>query len=169
MLKTISNVIFALKLYAGIILSKVRFVSKNGTKMKRGLSVRQLFDRKQRTRYLMHSLLKEGDQYRLGTATVTLAKFGVEGKAEVAKKIAAATARREERKRILTERGEEMMLMSPEELLEFQIKNWTEERAQYKSERKKVSEKISALGFGSRKITKEESRRERTPPEAPRA
>lgn len=87
--------------------------------------------------------LKEGDQYRLGTAIVTLAKFGIEGKAEVQKKIEAANQRRAERQARLTERGIEMMLMTEEEILEFKIKEWIESRKRINE--KKIYDNLSPL------------------------
>jgi hypothetical protein len=87
--------------------------------------------------------LKEGDQYRLGEAIVTLAKFGIEGKQEVAKKIEAANRRRAERQARLTERGIEMMLMSEEEILELQVNEWIESRKRINE--KKIYDNLSPV------------------------
>ena len=72
--------------------------------------------------------LKAGDSYRLGECIVTLAKFGVEGKEEVRKKIEAFNALRALRHAELTERGQKIMLMSPEELKQYQVDEWIKQR-----------------------------------------
>jgi hypothetical protein len=79
--------------------------------------------------------LKEGDHYKLGECTVTLAKFGIEGKQEVARKIEAANKRRSERQEMLTQKGTDLMLLSPDELLKFKIDEWLKAR-------KAVNEKL---------------------------
>lgn len=71
---------------------------------------------------------KEGESYRLGECVVTLAKFGPEGKQEVAAKLLAYETQRIEKERKLTERAQEIMLMNPEELKEFQIEEWIRQR-----------------------------------------
>lgn len=137
MIKQILNWFYSLHFYIGVTLSKV--VEKHRTRIliKRKASLRHGFDKNQRARYLFHSMLKEGDQYRIGNATVTLMKFGVEGKEQVATRIAQADARREGRRKKLTEKGEEIMLLPPEKLLEFQVNEWLETREKFKELQKK--------------------------------
>lgn len=74
---------------------------------------------------------KEGESYRLGECIVTLAKFGPEGKQEVAAKLLAYETQRLEKERGLTERAEKIMLMSPEELKEFMVDEWLKKRKQF--------------------------------------
>jgi len=71
---------------------------------------------------------KEGESYRLGECVVTLAKFGPEGKKEVAAKLLAYETQRQEKERKLTERAEQIMLMNPEELKELQVEEWVKQR-----------------------------------------
>ena len=71
---------------------------------------------------------KPGESYRLGQCVVTLATFGIEGKEEVRKKIEAYNALRILKHQELTERAEKIMLMNPEELKQFQIDEWLEQR-----------------------------------------
>jgi hypothetical protein len=71
---------------------------------------------------------KEGESYRLGECIVTLAKFGIEGKQEVAAKLLAYETQRIEKERQLTERAEEIMLMNPEELEQFRVEEWLKQR-----------------------------------------
>lgn len=71
---------------------------------------------------------KEGESYRLGECIVTLAKFGPEGKEEVAAKLAAFEAERIAKEQRLTERAEKIMLMKPEELQELMVQDWIAER-----------------------------------------
>jgi len=111
-----------------------------GINLKNKLTERQVFEKKQRDRYLMNSLLKEGDSYAMGSeATVTLAKFGVEGKEEVKKKIAAADERRAAKMAAQRERAIGIMLMKPEELLAMQTEEWFAKRKKYKEEQQKIS------------------------------
>lgn len=152
-MKKLSNLIWSLKFYFGTLFSKVKF-TKAFHRFEKKTDMRQAQEAKRRARYEMHSLLKVGDTYKLGEGTCTLAKFGVEGKEEVKKKIEAADARREERRRILTARAEEIMLMKPDELVQFQLEKWFKER-------KDFTEKVS----GFKKLTKEESRHEAPPPD----
>lgn len=71
---------------------------------------------------------KEGESYKLGECIVTLAKFGPEGKEEVAAKLLAYEAQRIDKERKLTERAEKIMLMTPEELKDFQVEEWIKQR-----------------------------------------
>lgn len=75
--------------------------------------------------------LKAGDSYRLGECIVTLAQFGIAGKKEVAAKIEAVNKLRELRERQLTERGQKIMLLSPEELKKFEIDEWLKQRKSF--------------------------------------
>lgn len=68
------------------------------------------------------------ESYRLGECIVTLAKFGPEGKLEVAEKLKAYEATRINKERELSEEGERIMLMSPEELKRYQIEEWLKQR-----------------------------------------
>lgn len=72
--------------------------------------------------------LKAGDTYRLGECIVTLATFGIEGKKEVAAKLATWDEIRRQKEQALTEKGIQIMLMSPEELHAFQIDEWMKQR-----------------------------------------
>lgn len=75
--------------------------------------------------------LKAGDSYRLGECIVTLAQFGPAGKQEVAAKIEAINKLRELRHKELTEKAEEIMLLSPEELQRYQVEEWVKNRKQF--------------------------------------
>lgn len=59
---------------------------------------------------------------------MTLAKFGIEGKEEVAKKIAYWEQVRQEREQKYKEKAVNIMLMNPEELKQFQVESWIKER-----------------------------------------
>lgn len=151
------NLFHALWLYVTVSWTKIRFPWRAKFRFIRKLTPRQLFEEKQRERYLFHSMLKEGDQYRLGEATVTLAKFGIEGKQEVAAKIAAADARRKARMDAQTEKAIDIMLMTPEQLLDFRIGEWTEKR-------KKYSEAFQKFGVTPKEERRESVRAETPPP-----
>lgn len=74
---------------------------------------------------------KQGESYRLGECIVTLAKFGPEGKQEVAAKLLAYETQRLEKERGLTERAEKIMLMSPDELKDFMVEEWLKKRKEF--------------------------------------
>jgi hypothetical protein len=133
--------------------AKVRFSKISGKATeKRRASARALFEKKWRKRYEMHSLLKEGDTYKLGEATVTLMKAGPEGKQEMKKRIAEADARRAKRREELTKKGEEMMLLPPEELLKYQVDEWIQKNKEFQKNKR------------MKKLTKKESAAEPPPP-----
>lgn len=142
MLRKLLNFLYSIQLYVRIFISKVRATKRTGVKITKKVRITQLS-------------LKESDHYKLGESTVTLAKFGIEGKQEVAKKIAAADARRAERAKRHTARAEEIMLIPPDQLLNFQIEEWLEKR-------KKFAEKLSAFP----ELTEEQLEREARPPES---
>lgn len=137
MLKWLQNIFYSLKFYLAIVWGKVRSTKRAPSSVRKtdekDFQTRAEFEHAQQQRSVFHSLLKEGDEYKCGESTVTLAKFGVEGKQEVAKKIAAADKRREDKQKFLTERGEKIMLMSPDELQEFKINEWLENRNKIKN------------------------------------
>ena len=72
--------------------------------------------------------LKEGQSYRLGECIVTLAKFGMEGKQEVAKKIAYWDQVRKEREEKYKQKAIDIMLLNPEQLKEYQVESWIQQR-----------------------------------------
>lgn len=74
---------------------------------------------------------KEGESYRLGECIVTLAKFGPEGKKEVAAKLLAYEAQRQDKERRLTQKAEKIMLMNPEELKDFMVEDWLSKRKEF--------------------------------------
>lgn len=137
MLNWFKNTFYSCKIYLSIGWGKVRSTKNSPSGVhktsKKDFQARAEFEHAQQQRYLFHSLLKEGDQYKCGEATITLAKFGVEGKQEVEKKIIAADERREARQKLLTERSEKIMLMSPDELQEFKVSEWLENREKIKN------------------------------------
>jgi hypothetical protein len=71
-----------------------------------------------------HTDFKVGDSYTVGEFVVTLHK----DKASMLAAIAATDKRREEKHNKLTERGVELMLMTPEQLLELKLDEWLEKR-----------------------------------------
>jgi hypothetical protein len=73
-----------------------------------------------------HTDFKVGESYRLGEAVVTLRA----SKAEVQAIIAATDKRRAEKEAKLRERAIEIMLMSPEQLKQFQLDEWLSKRRQ---------------------------------------
>lgn len=111
MLRLVNNLISALIFYLGIKFSKLKNIFFERTGQHHKVKVTKL-------------ALKAGDSYRLGECIVTLATFGPQGKLEVAEKIKAIEALRALRERELTEKAEKIMLMSPEELEQFQVNEW---------------------------------------------
>ena len=75
--------------------------------------------------------LKEGESYRLGECIVTLAKFGIEGKKEVAEKLKHYEQLRLAKEQKLTEKGIQIMLMNPKELEQYQIDEWLKQRKSF--------------------------------------
>ena len=131
MIRFFVNFFSAAKFYFGVTLERRPKIFKPRSKLIQKMTSRQAFEKKQRARYLVHSMLKEGDSYKLGEATVTLARFGREGKEDVSAKIAAAAARRKERMDFLTKRGEDIMLMTKEQIREMQLEEWLEKRREH--------------------------------------
>jgi hypothetical protein len=113
--KIIATLIHALGFYLSVLLTNLKGSWKPKTRQQEKVKITKM-------------ALKAGDSYRLGEAIVTLATFGKEGKQEVAAKIAAIDKMREEKHQRLTERAEQIMLMSPEQLKEFQIEEWVRQR-----------------------------------------
>lgn len=111
------NFIHALWFYLGVLFTNLKKSKwwRPGTKQHKKVSITKI-------------ALKEGESYRLGECIVTLAKFGVEGKQEVAKKIAYWEQKAKEKEEALTKRGQEIMLMTPEELKQFQVDEWVKQR-----------------------------------------
>jgi len=112
-LRLINNLVSALIFYLGVKLTRFK---------------EKLFERTGQHHKVKSTklALKEGESYRLGECIVTLAKFGIEGKQQVAEKIKAIEAIRALRERELTEKAEKIMLMSEEELEQFRINEWLE-------------------------------------------
>jgi hypothetical protein len=71
-----------------------------------------------------HTDFKPGESYKVGQMVVTVHA----DKASMLAAIAATNKRREERHARLTERGIELMLMSPEELQKLKIEEWLQKR-----------------------------------------
>lgn len=115
MLRTLLNFLQALIFYLSVSLSKLKGLWRPLTKQHKKVKVNKL-------------TLKEGESYRLGECVVTLAKFGVEGKQEVAAKIEAYEQQRKEREEKYKEKGINIMLMNPEELKQFQVSEWIKQR-----------------------------------------
>lgn len=111
MVKLIINLFHALVFYLGIKFTKLKALFFDRTGQHHKVKVTKL-------------AFKEGESYRLGECIVTLAKFGIEGKQQVAEKIKAIEALRALRDAELTEKAEKIMLMSPEELEQFKVNEW---------------------------------------------
>lgn len=131
MFKKISNFFHALKFFVGVTWEKRPKKWKAKTKQVQKLSLKESQEKKRQARLLMHSLLKEGDSYKMGEATVTLAKFGVEGKKEVQAKIEAAAKRRAEKWEKARERGMDLMMMTPEQIHELKLDEWISKRKDF--------------------------------------
>lgn len=122
MLRLINNIVHALIFYLGIRLTKLKAFFFERTGQHHKVNITKI-------------ALKEGESYRLGECIVTLAKFGIEGKQQVAEKIKAIEAIRALRDAELTEKAEKIMLMSPEELEQFKVNEWLSQ-VQSKNEQK---------------------------------
>lgn len=131
MFRIINNLIGALLFYLGVKFTKLKAFFFERTGQHHKVKITKL-------------ALKEGESYRLGECIVTLAKFGIEGKQQVAEKIKAVEAIRALRERELTERAEKIMLMSPEELEQFKVNEWlnkiraTNEKKIYDSQKESI-------------------------------
>ena len=128
MLRILLNFFQAFLFYCSVKFSKLKGFWKPRTNQHKKVKATQL-------------ALKEGESYRLGECVVTLAKFGIEGKQEVAAKIAAVEEMRKRREQELTERGTNIMLMTPEELKQFQVDEWLKQRKAFNE--KKFYENLS--------------------------
>lgn len=104
--------------YCGVTFTKLKKFWKPFTKQYKKVKITQI-------------ALKEGDSYRLGECIVTLAKFGIEGKKEVAAKIAFWNQAREQKEKELTEKSIEIMLMDPKKLEQYQIEEWLKQRKSF--------------------------------------
>jgi len=111
----IKTLLYAVLFYCGVLLTKFREAWKPKTKQQHKVKATKI-------------AYKEGESYRLGECIVTLAKFGPEGKQEVAAKLLAYEAQRQNKEKELTERAEKIMLMSPEELKVFMVEEWIKKR-----------------------------------------
>lgn len=114
-MRKLNNLIQAAIFYAGVKFTKLKGWWKPFSKQHKKVKVTQM-------------ALKAGDTYRLGECIVTLATFGIEGKKEVAAKLATWDEIRRQKEQALTEKGIQIMLMSPEELHAFQIDEWMKQR-----------------------------------------
>lgn len=124
-MKFLSNLIYSIGFYFCILFSKEKmFNPKARKKIKSSTTVEHKLDYSK-----MH--LKEGDQYRLGTSTVTLAKFGIEGKKEVAAKLEALRMKRELKEAKLKEKAVDIMLLPKEELYVYRINDWLTQREEF--------------------------------------
>lgn len=122
-MKWLSSFIHSVWFYALVLFGKIKGTKQTGKVIEKKLSITKIH-------------LNEGEQYKLGEATVTLAKFGIAGKEEVAKKIAAADARRAARWEKARERAIDLMMMTPEQILELQINEWLDKRKEFEKKLK---------------------------------
>jgi hypothetical protein len=76
-----------------------------------------------------HTNFKVGESYRIGEFVVTLRS----SKAEVSKVLAQVEANRAAKEAKRRERAIQIMLMTPEELLQFQIYEWLDKRMKQES------------------------------------
>lgn len=118
MFKLFKNLFHALVFYCGVSFTKIKGWWRPRTQQRQKAKITKM-------------ALKAGDSYRLGECIVTLAQFGIAGKKEVAAKIEAINKMRELRELELTERGEKIMLMSPEEVQKFQVEEWLRNRTKF--------------------------------------
>jgi hypothetical protein len=116
--KLFINLFHALVFYCGVSFTKMKGWWRPRTQQRQKVKITKM-------------ALKAGDSYRLGECIVTLAQFGIAGKKEVAAKIEAVNKLRELRERQLTERGQKIMLLSPEELKKFEIDEWLKQRKSF--------------------------------------
>jgi len=110
-LRLINNIFHALLFYVGVRLTRLKALFFERTGQHHKVKATKL-------------ALKEGESYRLGECIVTLAKFGIEGKQQVAEKIKVIDALRALKETELTEKAEKIMLMSEEELEQFKVNEW---------------------------------------------
>lgn len=122
-----------LKFLVNLVQATLFYLSVQVTKFKRGNW--KPFAKQHHKVKVTKMALKAGDSYRLGECIVTLAKFGIEGKQEVAAKITAFNKRRELRHKELTEQAEKIMLMSPEELKRYQVEEWLKQRRSFNEQK----------------------------------
>jgi len=115
--RLLNNLYHALVFYLGVKFTKLKGWFKPFTKQHKKVSITQV-------------ALKAGDSYKLGECIVTLATFGIEGKKEVAAKIEAFEKLRLLKEEKLKKRGEDIMLMSPEDLSKLQVEEWLKKREQ---------------------------------------
>lgn len=128
MIRTILNFLSALLFYCGITFTKLKGLWRPLTKQHKKVKVTKL-------------ALKEGQSYRLGECVVTLAKFGIEGKQEVAKKIAYWEQVRKDREEKYKQKAIDIMLMTPEQLKQYQVESWIQQRKAFNE--KKFYENLS--------------------------
>lgn len=117
-MRKLNNLIQAAIFYASVRLTKLKDWWKPLSKQHKKVKITQV-------------ALKEGDTYKLGECIVTLAKFGVEGKKEVAAKIAHWDLIRREKEEKYRQKGVEIMLMKPHELEQYQIDEWLKTRKSF--------------------------------------
>lgn len=122
-----------LKFLFNLIQATLFYVSVQITKFKKGKW--KPFAKQHHKVKVTKMALKAGDSYRLGECIVTLAKFGIEGKQEVAAKIAAFNKLKELRHKELTEQAEKIMLMSQEELKQYQVEEWLKQRKSFNEQK----------------------------------
>lgn len=115
MIRLILNFIHALCFYLGVTFTKLKGWWRPLTKQHKKVKATKI-------------ALKEGESYRLGECIVTLAKFGMEGKQEVAKKIAYWDQVRKEREEKYKQKAIDIMLLNPEQLKEYQVESWIQQR-----------------------------------------
>ena len=115
MIRTILNFVYTLIFYASVTFSKLKGLWRPLTKQHKKVKTTKL-------------VLKEGESYRLGECVVTLAKFGIEGKQEVAKKLQAWEKVRQEREEAYKQKAIDIMLLNPEELQRYQVEEWVKQR-----------------------------------------
>ena len=117
-MKFIFNFIQAVLFYLGVSFTKFKEAWRPKTKQQHKVKATKI-------------AYKQGESYRLGECIVTLAKFGPEGKQEVATKLLAYETQRQDKERKLTERAEKIMLMSPDDLKDFMVDEWLKKRKEF--------------------------------------
>lgn len=117
-MKFIFNFIQAVLFYLGVSFTKFKEAWRPKTKQQHKVKATKI-------------AYKQGESYRLGECIVTLAKFGPEGKQEVAAKLLAYETQRQDKERKLTERAEKIMLMSPDDLKDFMVDEWLKKRKEF--------------------------------------
>lgn len=118
----VKTLLYAVLFYCGVLLTKFREAWKPKTKQHHKVKATKI-------------AYKQGESYRLGECIVTLAKFGPEGKQEVAAKLLAYETQRLDKERKLTEKAENIMLMDFEELKVYMVDEWLKKRQEFNEQK----------------------------------